>query len=83
MPRGVDQVDDGLPWDWEPDAHKGTCGQDQDVLDFVEGSSLVLFEHHFRVLEAEDSDVPENELIELVLKNVGLEYIPKRTITPN
>jgi hypothetical protein len=21
MPRGLDQVGDGLPWDWEPDAH--------------------------------------------------------------
>jgi hypothetical protein len=33
-----------------------------------------------RRLEAEDSDVPENELIELVLKDIGLEYIPKRAI---
>jgi hypothetical protein len=30
--------------------------------------------------EAEDSDVPDNELIELVLRDVGLEYIPKRAI---
>jgi hypothetical protein len=33
-----------------------------------------------RRLEAEDSEVPENELIELVLRDVGLEYIPKRAI---
>jgi hypothetical protein len=33
-----------------------------------------------RRLEAEGSDVPENELIELVLRNVGLEYIPKRSM---
>jgi hypothetical protein len=33
-----------------------------------------------RRLEAEDSDVPDNELIELVLRDVGLEYIPKRAI---
>jgi hypothetical protein len=33
-----------------------------------------------RRLEAEDSDVPENELIELVLRDVCLEYIPKRAI---
>jgi hypothetical protein len=25
------------------DAHEGTCGQVQDVSDFVEGSSLILF----------------------------------------
>jgi hypothetical protein len=42
MPRGLDQVGDGLLWDWEPDAHEGTCRQDQDVSDFVEGSSLIL-----------------------------------------
>jgi hypothetical protein len=29
-----------------------------------------------RRLEAEDSDVPDNELIELVLRDVDLEYIP-------
>jgi hypothetical protein len=32
-------------------------------------------------LEAEDSEVPDNELIELVLRDVGLEYIPKRNIS--
>jgi hypothetical protein len=31
-------------------------------------------------LDAEDSDVPDNELVELVLRHVGLEYIPKRAI---
>jgi hypothetical protein len=33
-----------------------------------------------RRLEAEDSDVPENELIKLLIRDVGLEYIPKRAI---
>jgi hypothetical protein len=33
-----------------------------------------------RRLEAEDSEVLDNELIGLVLRDVGLEYIPKRTI---
>jgi hypothetical protein len=33
-----------------------------------------------RRLEAEDADVRDNELIELVLRDVGLEYIPKHTI---
>jgi hypothetical protein len=33
-----------------------------------------------RRLEAEDSDVPDNELIELVLRDIGLEYNPKCTI---
>jgi hypothetical protein len=33
-----------------------------------------------RRLEAEDSEVPDNEVIELVLRDVGLEYIPKCAI---
>jgi hypothetical protein len=38
--------------------------------------ALSYFEHHLmRMLEAEDSEVPDNELIELVLRHVGLEYI--------
>jgi hypothetical protein len=47
----------------------------------LKGQALSYFEHYLmRRLEAEDSDVPENELIELVLRDVGLEYIPKRAI---
>jgi hypothetical protein len=47
----------------------------------LKGQASSYFEHHLmRTLEAEDSDVPENELIELVLRDVGLEYIPKHTI---
>jgi hypothetical protein len=47
----------------------------------LKGQALSYFEHHLmRRLEAEDSDVPGNELIELVLRDVGLEYIPKRAI---
>jgi hypothetical protein len=33
-----------------------------------------------RRLEAEVSEVPDNELIELLLRDVGLEYIPKCAI---
>jgi hypothetical protein len=47
----------------------------------LKGQALFYFEHHLmRRLEAEDSDVTDNELIELVLRDVGLEYIPKRAI---
>jgi hypothetical protein len=47
----------------------------------LKGQALSYFEHHLmKRLEAEGSDVPDNELIELVLRDVGLEYIPKRTI---
>jgi hypothetical protein len=47
----------------------------------LKGQALSYFENHLmRRLEAEDSDVPDNQLIELVLGYIGLEYIPKRTI---
>jgi hypothetical protein len=47
----------------------------------LKGQALSYFEHHLmRKLGAEDSDVPDNELIELVLRDVDLEYIPKRFI---
>jgi hypothetical protein len=44
---------------------------------------LSYFEYHLRRrVEAEDSDLPDNYLIELVIRelNIGLEYIPKREI---
>jgi hypothetical protein len=47
----------------------------------LKGQDFSYFEHHLmRRLEAEDSEVPDNELIELVLRDVGLEYIPKHAI---
>jgi hypothetical protein len=47
----------------------------------LNGQALSYFEHHLmRRLEAEDSDVPDNEIIELVLRDVGLDYIPKCVI---
>jgi hypothetical protein len=49
----------------------------------LKGQALSYFEHHLmRRLKAEDSDVPDNELIELFPRElyIGLEYIPKRTI---
>jgi hypothetical protein len=47
----------------------------------LKGQALSYFEYHLmKRLEAEDSDVPDNELIELVLRDVGLDYILKRAI---
>jgi hypothetical protein len=47
----------------------------------LKGQDLSYFEHHLmRRLEAEDSEVPDNELIELVLIYVDLEYIPNCAI---
>jgi hypothetical protein len=44
----------------------------------LQGQTLSYFQHHLmRRLEAEDSEVPGNELLELFLRDVGLEYIPK------
>jgi hypothetical protein len=43
--------------------------------------ALSYFEHHLGSrLETKDSELPDNELIELVLRNFGLEYIPKCVI---
>jgi hypothetical protein len=42
---------------------------------------LPYVEHHLRKrVNLEDSDLPDNDLIELGLRDVGLEYIPKRAI---
>jgi hypothetical protein len=47
----------------------------------LKGQALYYFEHYLmRRLEAEDSEVPDNDLIELVIRDVGLEYIPKCAI---
>jgi hypothetical protein len=47
----------------------------------LKGQALSYYEHHLmRRLEAEDSDVPDNEPIELVLRDLGLEYNTKRAI---
>ena len=31
-------------------------------------------------LDAEDAELPDNDLIELVIRDIGLEYIPRRAI---
>jgi hypothetical protein len=49
----------------------------------LKGQALSYFEHHLmRRLEAQGSEVPDNELIELVLRAmyISLEYIPKCSI---
>jgi hypothetical protein len=47
----------------------------------LKGQALSYFEHHLRKrLDAEDSEVPDNDLLELVMCDVGLEYIPKSAI---
>jgi hypothetical protein len=47
----------------------------------LKGQALTYFEHHLmRRVEAKDSDVPDNELIEPVLRDVGLAYIPKHAL---
>jgi hypothetical protein len=48
----------------------------------LKGQALSYFEQNLRKgLKAEDSDHHDNELIELVLRYVGLEYIRKRAIS--
>jgi hypothetical protein len=47
----------------------------------LKAQALSYFEHHLRkMLEAEDSELPDDDLIDLALRNIGLEYIPKSAI---
>jgi hypothetical protein len=49
----------------------------------LKGQALSYFEHHLmRRLEAEDSEIPDNHLPEVLHRElcIGLVYIPKRTI---
>jgi hypothetical protein len=48
---------------------------------FLKRQALSHFDHHLRErLDAEDDELPDNDLNELVLHDVGLEYIPKSAI---
>jgi hypothetical protein len=52
------------------------------LQNLLKGQALSYFEHHLRMrVETEDSEVPDNDIIELVLIAVGLEYIPKCSIS--
>jgi hypothetical protein len=77
MPRGVDQVGDGLAWDWEPDALELTCWEDQDVLYFVEGSILILIWASF---EEEGGGKRIRCPRHWMLKDLDWEYLPKRAV---
>jgi hypothetical protein len=47
----------------------------------LKGQALSYFEHHLRKrVKTEGSEVPDNELIELVLRDLVLEYISKHAI---
>ena len=51
------------------------------VRTLLKGQALSYWEHHLnRRLAAEDGDLPDNDLLELVMRDVGLEYIPERAI---
>jgi hypothetical protein len=47
----------------------------------LKGQALSYFEYHLRKrIDVEDSDIPDNDLLELVFRDIGFEYIPKRAI---
>jgi hypothetical protein len=51
------------------------------IQTLLKGQALSYFEQHLRRrVDAEDSDLPDNYLIELVLSHIGLENIFKRAI---
>ena len=47
----------------------------------LKGQAISYFEHHLRRrLDAEDAEIPDNNLLELVIRDIGLEYIPRCTV---
>jgi hypothetical protein len=51
------------------------------IRTLLKGQALSYLDHHLRrILNAEDAELPENDLLELVIRDIGLEYIPRRTI---
>jgi hypothetical protein len=84
MPRGVDQVLHRLMAFCEIEnlmSMKEPPDKTRMFPTLLKGQALSYFEHNLsRRVETEDSEVPENELIELVLRDIGLEYIPKHAI---
>jgi hypothetical protein len=51
------------------------------VRTLLKGQALLYFEHHLkRRLDAEDAELPDTMLFELMMRDVGLEYIPKSAI---
>ena len=48
----------------------------------LKGQDLSYFKHYLRRrLDAEDSELPDNDLLELLIGDIGLEYIPWRAIS--
>jgi hypothetical protein len=51
------------------------------VRTLLKGQALSYFEHHLkRRLDAEGIEIQDNMLLDLVMRDVGLEYIPKSAI---
>jgi hypothetical protein len=47
----------------------------------LKGQALSYLEHHLsKSLDAEDAEFPDNDILELLIRDIGLEYIPRRTI---
>jgi hypothetical protein len=60
---------------------KETADKTRIFRNLLKGQALSYFEHHLmRRLETEESEVPDNEVMELLLGDVDLEHIPKRAI---
>jgi hypothetical protein len=62
---------------------KGSADKTRMFWNLLKGQALSYFEHNLRrILEAEDSELSDNQLMELVLRkmSIGLEYISKHAI---
>jgi hypothetical protein len=51
------------------------------IQTLLKSQALSYSEHHLRTrVEAENSELPDNDLIKLVIRDISLEYIPKSAI---
>jgi hypothetical protein len=84
MDRGVDQVVSVLISFREIEnlmPLKEPADKTRILCTLLKDQALSYFEHHLRMrLETEGSELPDNDLIYLVLRDIGLEYIHKLAI---
>jgi hypothetical protein len=60
---------------------KETADKRKMIWTLLKGQALSYFEHHpKKILGKEDAEFPDNMLLDLVMREVGLEYIPKSAI---
>jgi hypothetical protein len=71
IPRGLDQMVDLVPWDWEANSLEGAYWQDRDFWNLLKVQAISYFWHHLKKrLELEDTELPKNDLMKLVVRDI-------------